>query len=135
MTATAATRGWYRMLERSMFFPLRCLSEKSGVVASRFTGHLFGSCQYAVNAIAVNVSEAVVVTLEAICQLCVVVATHVQIGRIEIVDVHRVAVDVVRDVVGFVVGHAACDAGAVEPDRVAAGMMIAAVVLGGQRPL
>ena len=59
----------------------------------------------------------------------------VQDRRVQIVDGHRVADDVVAEIVGLADRLTAFDAAAGHPDREAARMVVAAVVVGGQFPL
>ena len=53
----------------------------------------------------------------------------------QVVDVDRVVGDVVAEVVGLAVGDAGLDAAAGQPDGEAARVVVAAVVVGGQRAL
>ena len=85
--------------------------------------------------VAGDVGQAVVAALELERQPRVVDAQAVQHRRVQVVDVDRVAGDVVAEVVGLAVGHARLDAAAGQPDGEAARMMVAAVVVGGQLAL
>ena len=79
-----------------------------------------------------HVGQAVVAALELECELFVVDAELVQDRRVQVVDVDRIADDVVAVVVGLTVRDARLDAAAGHPDCEAARVMIAAVVRGGQ---
>src|SRR5205823_4613557 len=54
---------------------------------------------------------------------------------VQVVDMDGVADDVVAEVVGLAVGQAALDAAASQPDREAAAVMVAPIVVFGQRAL
>src|SRR3954471_3561307 len=56
-------------------------------------------------------------------------------GGLEVMDVDRVAGDVVAVVVGFAVGEAGLDAAAGHPEGEAAAVVVAAVVVLGEGPL
>src|SRR5262249_1749083 len=80
-----------------------------------------------------HVGEAMVAALVAERQAAMVDAQAVQHGRVQVVHVHGVLGDVVREVVRGAVRVALLDAAAGQPDREAARVMVTAVVLGGQR--
>jgi hypothetical protein len=82
-----------------------------------------------------NVGEAVVAALELEGQAGVVDAEAAQHGGVQIVDVHGIADHVVAVVVGLAKGQAGTNAAAGQPEREAARMMIAAVVLPGEPSL
>ena len=84
---------------------------------------------------AVHVGQAVVAALVLEGQPGVVDAQAVQDRGVQVVDVDRVLDDVVAEVVGLAVGDAGLDPAAGQPDGEAAGMVVAAVVVGGQRAL
>src|SRR5262249_51237249 len=65
----------------------------------------------------------------------VVEAKAVQQGRVEVVYVARLVGDVVPVIVRRPVGQAGLDAAAGQPDREAAGVMVAAIIVGGQGAL
>ena len=65
----------------------------------------------------------------------VVDAEQVEHRRLEVVDVDRILDDVVREVVRLAVDDAALHTAAGHPDAVAAGMVVAAVVVGGEGSL
>ena len=90
------------------------------------------SCQHVCDDLAMHVGQAVVAALEFERELFVVDAELMQDRRVQVVDVDRIADDVVAVVVGFAVGDARPDAAAGHPDGEAARVMIAAVVRGGQ---
>lgn len=69
-------------------------------------------------------------TLEFDRQTQVVYAEQIENGGVEIVDVHRVADDVVAEIVGLAVNKTAFDTSTGQPVREAAGMMITAVIVG-----
>src|SRR5207245_2506207 len=77
---------------------------------------------------AVYVGEAEVPTLETECQPLVVDAQAVQQRRLQVVDVHRVADDVVAVVVRRAVHNARPNTAAGQPHREAAAVVVAAVV-------
>src|SRR2546422_899598 len=81
------------------------------------------------------VRQAIVSPLKLVRQLRVVDAETVQDGRVQVVNVDRLVDHVVAKLVRLAVRVAAPDAGAREPDGEAARMMVAAVVVGGQRSL
>ena len=85
--------------------------------------------------LSVDVGQAVVAALELVRQPRVVDAQAVQDRGVQVVDVDRVLGDVVAEVVGLAVGDPGLDAAAGQPDGEAAGMVVAAVVVGGQRAL
>src|SRR5665213_4181381 len=62
-------------------------------------------------------------------------AEAVQDRGVERVDVDRILHDVVAEVVGLAIDHARLDAAAGHPDREAARVMIAAIILARQRAL
>ena len=82
-----------------------------------------------------HIGQAEVAALEFVGQLLVVDAHAVQDGGVEVVDVDGVFGDVVAEVVGLAVGQAALDPAAGHPHREVAGMVVAAVVVGGEGAL
>ncbi len=82
-----------------------------------------------------HVGQPEVAALELERELRVVDAQAVQDRGVQVVDVDRVFRDVVAEVVGLAVGDAGLDAAAGQPDREAARMMVAAVVVGRQLAL
>ena len=62
-------------------------------------------------------------------------AETVQDGGVQVMNVHRVAGNVVGVIVGFAEDHAALDAAAGQPDRIAPGMVVAPVIFIGERAL
>ena len=82
-----------------------------------------------------DAGEALVETLELVAEPLVIEAELVEQGRGEIADVHRVLDDVVREVIRLAVRQPAADAAAGEPEREAARVVVAAVVLPRQAPL
>src|SRR5262245_62611164 len=74
-----------------------------------------------------HIRQPEVPSLEAERQACMIDAEQVQDRRLQIVDVDRIADDVVAEVVGLAVGCAGAAAAAGHPDREAAAVMIAAV--------
>src|SRR5439155_19826765 len=62
-------------------------------------------------------------------------AQAVQDRGVQVMHVNRILGDVVREIVGRSVSHAAADAATGEPDREAARMMVSAVVVGRQLAL
>src|SRR4051812_20973020 len=77
---------------------------------------------------AVHVGEAEIAALEAVGEPLVVEAELVEERGVEIVDVDGVFDGVEAEVVGAAVAQAGLDAAAGEPDRVAAVVVVAAVV-------
>src|SRR6185369_12618358 len=77
----------------------------------------------------VHVREPVVAALELERQPGVVDAEAMQHGRVEVVNVHCVADDVVAEIVRFAVSQSGPDAAASEPDGKAARMMVAAIIV------
>src|SRR5262249_17979933 len=69
-----------------------------------------------------------IASLEAVRQARVLDAEAVEDGRVQVVDVHRVARDVVAVIVGLAELEAGANAAAGHPEREAAAVMIAAVV-------
>src|SRR5436309_761814 len=82
-----------------------------------------------------DIGKAVVAALVAVGQALVIDSEQAQRGRVQVVDVDRVGGDVVAEIVGLAVGHAAFNASARHPAREAARMMVAAVVVRCQRTL
>ncbi len=62
-------------------------------------------------------------------------AQAVQQGRVQVVDVHRIAGDVVAEVVRLAVSDSSTDAATREPHAVAPRMMVAAEIVGRERAL
>ena len=77
-----------------------------------------------------DAGKAVVEPLEAIREPRVIEAQAVQDRGVEVVDRDRIARDVVAEVVCFADRETASDAPASQPDSEAAGMMVAAIVVG-----
>src|SRR5258707_14414214 len=77
---------------------------------------------------AADIGEAEVAALELEREPRVIDAEQVQDRRVEIVNVHRIAHDVVAKIVRLAVQRAAAHAAAREPDGKAAPVMIAPVV-------
>src|SRR5215831_15315143 len=73
--------------------------------------------------------------LNAIRQASMINAQAVEDGRLQVVDVDRIARDVVGEVVGFAMDDAGADAAARQPHGEAARVVIAAVVLARERAL
>ena len=84
---------------------------------------------------AMHVGQAVVPALEPESQPGVVDAQAMQDRGVQVVDVDRIPDDVVAEIVGRAVGDPGPDAAAGQPDGEAAGMMVAAVVVGRQPAL
>ena len=82
-----------------------------------------------------HVGQAEVAALELVRQLLVVDAHEVQHGGVEVVDVDGVLHDVVAVVVGLAVDESRLDAAARRPQREAAAMVVAAVVVLGELAL
>src|SRR5204863_10163034 len=82
-----------------------------------------------------NVGQTIMAPLEFEGQLHVVHAQAMEDGSVQIVHVDRVLDDVIAEVVGFSVGHPSFNATSGEPDGEAARMMVAAVVVLGERAL
>ena len=80
--------------------------------------------------LAVHVGQPVVPALELVGQPRVIDAQAMEDRGVQVVDVDRVAGDVVAEVVGLAVGDAGLDAAAGQPDGEAAGVVVAAVVVG-----
>ena len=78
---------------------------------------------------AVNVRQAEVAALKPIRELLMVDAEAVENRRVQVVDVHRVLDDVVAVVIGLAVADARFDSAAGHPNRVAATVMVATVVV------
>ena len=76
-----------------------------------------------------DAGQAHVEALELVGQAAVVDAEAVEDGGVQVVDVDRVANDVVAEVVGLAVGPARLDAAAGHPDGEALGVVVAAVVV------
>ena len=77
-----------------------------------------------------HVGQPEVAALELVGELGVVDAQKVKDRRVQVVDFHGVAGDVVREVVGLAVSDSRLDAAAGEPDGEAAGVVVAAVIGG-----
>src|SRR6185503_1631839 len=75
---------------------------------------------------AVDVGKAEVAALETEGQLFVVDPQQVKQGRLEVVDIDGVGDDVVAELVGFAVAHAALYAAAGHPEGEGVGVMVAA---------
>ena len=84
---------------------------------------------------AMHVGQAMVPSLVQESQPGVVDAQAMQQGGVQVVDVDRIPDDVVPEVVGGAVGDPGPDAPAGQPDGEAAGMVVAAVVVGRQPAL
>src|SRR5436190_1630408 len=81
-----------------------------------------------VHDLAVHVGEAEVAALEAEGEPRVVDTEGVKDGGVEVVNVHRIADDVVTEVVGLAMADAGPDAAAGQGQAEAAAMVVAAVV-------
>ena len=79
-----------------------------------------------------HVGQAVVAALEAEGQAFVIEAKAMQQRGVQVMDVDRIAGDVVAEVVGLAESLATADAAAGEPHAEAARVVIAAEVGGGQ---
>jgi hypothetical protein len=99
------------------------------VIAPEYAGWL---CQDGANDFSVDVGQAVVAALEFVGELMMVDSQAVQDCGVEVVDVDRVADDIVAVVVGFAVGDSATDASSGHPHREAAWVMVSTVVGGGE---
>src|SRR6266545_5646780 len=86
-------------------------------------------CEDALDRFAVNIGEAEVATLETIDEFLVIDTQTAQDRGIEVVDVHGIFHDVVTELIGVAVADAGLDAAAGHPDRIAAPVMVAAVVV------
>src|SRR4051794_28213960 len=87
------------------------------------------------NNVAVHVGQTVVAALIFERQARVIDAQQMEDGGVQVVHMHGVGGDVVGEVIGLAEGEAGLDAGAGQPDGEAAGMVIAAIIVGGERPL
>src|SRR5438067_204899 len=76
-----------------------------------------------------HIGQTIIASLEAERQSFVVDAKAMQNRGIEIVNVNRIANDVVAVVVGFAQDDAGLDAAACQPHRETTAMMVAAVVV------
>src|SRR2546426_2711310 len=85
--------------------------------------------------VSVYVGEAEVAALEAVGETGVVDPHLVEDGGVQVVDVDRILHDVVAVVIGLAVADPALDPSAGEPHGEAAAMVVAAVVVLGERPL
>ena len=85
--------------------------------------------------LAMHIGQPMIASLVAVRQSAMVDAQAAQHRRMEIVDVDRILDDVVREVIGLAERDAGLDAAAREPKREAARVMIAAIVVSGQRAL
>ena len=82
-----------------------------------------------------HIGQAVMPSLKFECQFGVVDTQAMQNGRVQIVNVYRVAGDVITEIVCFTLSDAGLHSAAGQPDGEAAGMMIAAVIVGRQATL
>ena len=87
-------------------------------------------CQESVHHLPVHVREPVVAALELERQPSVVDAQAMQHRRVQVMNMHRVARNVVAEVVRLAVSQSGLDAAARQPDGEAARMMVAAIVVG-----
>src|SRR5881394_237879 len=76
-----------------------------------------------------NVGQAEVAALKPVGELFMVDAEALENRRVQIMNVHRVLDDVVAVIVRLAVTDARFDAAAGHPDRVAASVMVAAIVV------
>jgi len=83
----------------------------------------------------VDIGEAVVAALETVRELGVVQTEEVHGGGVEVVDVNGVTNDVVTEIIGFSVNVTAANSGAGHEDAEAARVVIASVVVTGERAL
>ena len=100
--------------------PARAFSERL------LAGHSSG--EQRLHHVAMHVRETEVPPLGAVGQLRVIDAEDVHDRRVQIVDVHRIADDVVAEVVGLTVRVAGLDAAAGQPPGEAPAVMVAAEV-------
>ena len=91
--------------------------------------------QYRLHDISVHVGEPVMAALIFEGQLRVVDAKEVQNRSVQIVDVDGVGRDVVGKIIGLAERETWFNSSAGEPNGETAGMMVAAVVFGGERAL
>lgn len=85
--------------------------------------------------LAVDIGEAVVTALELEGEPGVIHAEAVEQGGVQIMNVDRIARDVVVEVVGFTERESRSDSAAGHPQGEAAGMMVPSVVLSGESSL
>jgi hypothetical protein len=78
---------------------------------------------------AADIGETVVAAFEAVGEAFVVDADEMKDGRMEVVDVHRIADDVVAELIRLTEHDARLNAAARHPDREAARMMITTEVV------
>ncbi len=79
--------------------------------------------------------EAIVSAVETVGELLVVESKEMESGGIQIMNVNRIADNVVGEIIGFAVGESAANTCPRHPDRIAAGVVISSVVVVGQRAL
>ena len=103
-------------------------TRQAGAWRSREATPVSLRAQKLVHHFSVNVGQAEVAALESVSQPGVIDAETVQNRRVQIVNVHRIARDVVAEVVRLADRHARLDAAARQPHREAARMMIAPVI-------
>ena len=87
------------------------------------------------NDLAMDIGEAVVAALVAVGQPLVVNPHGVHDRGVDVVNMHRVFIDIVGEVVGFAVFEPGFDAAAGEPHGEAAGVVVAPVLCGRERAL
>ena len=78
---------------------------------------------------ALNTGQALVQALVAIGKSFVVDAQALQHRGVEVVDVHRIADDVIAEIIGFSEGDAFFDSAACHPHAKVTGMVIPSIVL------
>ena len=82
--------------------------------------------------LAVDIGQAVVTALEFEGQFRVIDAEAMEDGGVEVMDVYRVAGDVVGEVIGGAVGHSRLNASSGHPDSEASWVMVSTIVIFGQ---
>src|SRR5690242_9254721 len=85
--------------------------------------------------LAADVRQSIVSALELVGEPCMVEPQQMEHRRLQVVYVHRVFGDVVAEIVRRPVDHARLNAGAGEPNRETARMMVAAVIRRGEGSL
>src|ERR1039457_2091727 len=89
----------------------------------------FPSCQYPLHCVGLfHARQALVQSLVCISEPLVINAHQVEDRGVDVADMHRVADDIVAEVVRFAIDRAALHARAGHPHRVTAWMMVAAIV-------
>jgi hypothetical protein len=113
-------------------FPLtNPVYDDDGIETGEFSA-IIHSYHNLLNEVSVDICETVIAALEAVGEAGVIDSQEVEGGGVEIVDVDRISGDVVTEVVGFSMDVSAFDARPGHPDAEAAGMVVAAVVVGGE---